>query len=443
MREGDLVTSPWEDAARRVRWQLLVRLLVAAALASLLGLLFDAVIGTPDPALERRTSRSPRADGFRGMMELLPRLGRAPGRHHVSWGQLPEAEAGRSALLLLDPLPFEELRRLGSPLDGTNARALMRWVEAGGHLLIALAGRHSVRLVAGLAPSGASLSELDPLVVELLPDAPAPRGRAALGSPLAADPPLPVAPGSLAALGSRDVGLAGAWLSWMETPAFGPGAKPVEAGPPELPVFEEKALPAEWKVRVRLGEAPLVIEQERGRGKVWLASSAYPFTNLALARGGSGPLVAGLVHELDQGGRRALLVDEACHALHRRRGLLGPLMAGPLGPPFLAGLALLGLVAWRGAVREGSPRPVRAVARRAKEEFVLALGELLRRGGRHRAAAASLLEAWRHRLPPGVDPAALAGLERSAERVRDEQGLQAFAREARELMREARERARS
>lgn len=432
--EGEVLASPLDEAARGARRGLLLRFALAGVVACALGSLLDAAVSPPDPAQLLRSSASPRADGYRALTALLPRLGQPVRRSQEPWSKLPPP--GESVLLVLDPLPLDALRWERSPLDPSAVRALLRWVEAGGRLVLALPGRASLAFLAEGEPSPAPPP--GDLVEQLLGQPPA-LTTGALSAPLSADPPLGTEPGWLRALGAQDQGLAGAFLAWSAAPLMH-GLSP--RGPPrrgeaELAVFDPRALPEGWRARVLLGTAPFVLEAERGQGRMWLVASAYPFCNLALARGGTAPLVAGLLHEASQAGARTLVVDELCHGLHRRRGLLGPLREGPFWAPVLLGLGLLGLAGWRGAVREGSPRPPRQVPRRAKEEFVLALAELLRRGRRHPAAARALLEAWRQRLPQGADPRELEALGRRLPPAGDDEGLRSLAREAQAAARRA------
>ena len=53
------------------------------------------------------------------------------------------------ALLVVAPRPSRALQLEGAALDGTQVRALGRWVEAGGRLLVTLPGRDRLPLVFG------------------------------------------------------------------------------------------------------------------------------------------------------------------------------------------------------------------------------------------------------------------------------------------------------
>lgn len=404
-REGELIASPEAEAARRAQRGLALRLAVAALLAVALGLLVDAATAPPDAAVARRSWASPRADGFRACADLAARLGHRAARRRASWGQLPAPEA--HVLVVADPRPMAMWAAERAELDPSQLGALARWVAAGGHLVLTPGGRSRLLLVD--LPGARSELE-DELVADILKAlgwrAPT-RAPAPLAAPLEADPPLPLAPGALARLEPASELLAAAWLTWAGRPlSLAEGRR----GPAELSAFVDAG--DDYRARVTLGGRPFVLERDHGRGRVWLLASAYPLTGLALAEGGAAPLVAGLLHEATEGRRRALVLDERAQGLGERRGLTGPLREAGFGAPLLALAGLALLVAWRGAVRDGPARPARAVPRRAKEEFVVALGDLMRQAGHHGAAGRWLGEAWRDRLPAGADASELEAVAR-------------------------------
>lgn len=412
LQDGEVRVAPEADAARRAQRGLALRLGLAAALAAALGLLVDLGRPPADPALGRRSWSSPRADGLRGLGDLAGRLGLRVDRQRASWGQLPDP-AGH-ALLVVAPRPGRALQLEGAALDGTQVRALGRWVDAGGRLLVTLPGRDRLPLV------GIPLMELDgdeSLAGQLLGGEPLVLP-APLTAPLAAEPPLGLPLEPLRRLPREQEVLGAAWFTWG---GRGLVLGEARAGDAELPAFapiREGGLAP----RLRLGDRALGLEGPRGAGRVWVLASAYPLTNLALARGGSARLAAALLDDLTEGGRRTLLLDERSHGLGARQGLLGPLRALALGPPAAGLLLLLALAAWRGGVAEGPPRAPPSTARRAKEEFVVALAGLWRRAGKHDAAARTLVEAWRERI--GHEAAGeLEALGRRAAGPLDERGL--------------------
>lgn len=413
LKDGEVRVAPETEAARRAQRGLALRLGLAAALAALLGVLVDLTRPPSDPALARRSWSSPRADGLRGLVDLASRLGLKVDRQRASWGQLPDP-AGH-ALLVVAPRPGRALQLEGAALDGTQVRALGRWVEAGGRLLVTLPGRDRLPLV------GIPLLELDggrSLVGELLGYEPV-VSSVALTAPLVAEPPLGVELTPLRPLPRERELLGAAWFTWN-----GRGLVLGEArtGVAELPTFNPLR-EGDLAPRLRLGERTLGLEGPRGAGRLWVLASAYPLTNLGLAQGGTARLAAGLLDDLTDGGRRTLLLDERSHGLGGRKGLLGPLQALALGPPAAGLLLLLALAAWRGGVAEGPPRAPPTTARRAKEEFVVALAGLWRRAGKHDAAARTLVEAWRERVGGHEAAGELEALARRAAGPLDERGL--------------------
>lgn len=402
--EGEVLVAPEAEAARRGQRGLALRLGVAAALAVALGLLADLARDPTDPAAERRSWGSSRADGFRASAQLAGRLGHRVVRHRDSWGQLPDPRA--HVLLVVDPRPTFAWAQERAAIDASQVRTLGRWVEAGGHLVITPPGQMRLALVE-LPMDDDETASLFSEVCDATGGPPPALGPAPLAAPLVADPPLALDPGALQPLDARAQLLAAAWLTWNGRPLVLAAPR---SGAPELATFDPGGLPAGARARVALGERALVVERDHGAGRVWLLSSAYPLTNLALAHGGAAPFVAGLLHEVTGAGQRGLVLDERAHGLDARRGVLGPLRAAGLGTPLAALLLVALLVAWRGAVREGAPRPARVAPRRAKEEFVVALADLARRAGQHDAAARWLLEAWRERTPAGADAGELEAL---------------------------------
>lgn len=428
--EGEVLASPEAEAARRGQRGLALRLGVVIVLAAGLGLLVDLARDPADPSAERRSWGSSRADGFRAASQLAANLGHRVVRQRDSWGQLPDPRA--HALLVVDPRPTVAWAEESAAIDASQVRTLGRWVEAGGHLVLTPPGQLRLALVE-LPMSEQETGGLFFDVCQATGGPPPPLGPEPLAAPLVADPPLALDPGALLPLDARGQLLAAAWLTWSGRPLVLAAPR---VGPPELATFDPAALLPGTRARVALGRRALVAEREHGAGRVWLLSSAYPLTNQGLAHGGAAPLVAGLLHEVTDGGQRALVLDERAHGLAARRGVLGPVRAAGLGTPLVALLLVALLVAWRGAVREGAPRPGRAAPRRAKEEFVVALGDLARRAGQHDAAGRWLVEAWRDRAPLGADVSALEALARRASRL-DDAGLAALATELREAADEA------
>ncbi|MBI2568877.1 MAG: DUF4350 domain-containing protein [Candidatus Schekmanbacteria bacterium] len=107
---GEVTSTPFEEIARATRRRIAWRLALALLCAALLGALIDGLVGGGAGGAGRRSSYSPEADGYRGIAEVLARLGLTVRRHRVSYGALPDPAA--TLLLVLDPLSEEELALL-------------------------------------------------------------------------------------------------------------------------------------------------------------------------------------------------------------------------------------------------------------------------------------------------------------------------------------------
>ena len=151
----------------------------------------------------------------------------------------------------------------------------------------------------------------------------------------------------------------------------------------------------EWAT---LGEHPIGLERAIGLGHWWLLSSSLPFTNLALARQGTGNFLVRMIHRASDGGRRTIFFDEYSHGLRHRRGLFWMMWHTELRYPVVGLVLVTLLLSWRGGLRLGVPVPLRSTPRRAVEEFVVSLADLSRRAEGYRAAAQSLLRSYGDRL---------------------------------------------
>ena len=105
-----------------------------------------------------------------------------------------------------------------------------------------------------------------------------------------------------------------------------------------------------------------------------------------------------VLHHFSDGGRRQIFFDEFAHGFHRKSGLLRWARETALFYPLATALMGLFLAGWYGAVRFGPPRPERETPRRAKEEFVLSLGDMYRRGGHYGHALALIVEGYEAQL---------------------------------------------
>jgi hypothetical protein len=419
--EGTIRSTRFEEEGRRVRRTLLRNMVLATILLAGLGIGFQRWVAPPELRGQHRSSFSTRADGFRGVFEMSRRLGYTVDRHLGSFGSLPKP-ATHYTLLILDPLPaYDLLRRSKTALGDAQFRALRLWLEAGGQAVIAMPGRSSYQFMGAEVNTDinefverlAGPKDLVPgLLGEVAPVASWTPMRATLegaGELAGFSQPVPELEDNSAQLVAsylRRGGESGRLLRFVDT----------SEEDLELLAFNLEGKHEGMTPVLNLGEdRAIALTKAFGAGKLWLTSTAYPFTNMALARGEwSGPVYA-IVDSATERGKRTLIFDEYAHGLWARKGMLAVIAESDLRYP-LAVVLLLGLlIGWRGSVRLGAPVPVRTVPRRAKEEFVISLADLALRAGRHGAAARWLHEAYRDRIPP---PGASPSADRLAARVR-------------------------
>lgn len=368
-----------DEAAQRRRLSWMFGLVVAVAA----GL---SVLWPDQPASERtahrRTSMHAVADGFSALHDLLPRLGYDVDRLRASYAKLPPPTT--ALLLCLDPLPHAKLKKVYAGLEIGQVSLLRQWVRDGGHLVVTWpsAQRDEERRSQPADPPGRD--DVIGALCDPYPDAqPDTRWIAPDGILRGVDELRAIAQ-PWPPFDSADVELVEAHLQRDQA-----------SEPPQVQVFVTP-LPAGWRALVSLDDAPLLIERHVERGVVWAASSAVPFTTLALARRDMGPPIVALLHAASEQGRRRIVFDEFAHGHREARGMWWFVRHGPLGHPVAAALLLLVVLSWRGAVRLGPPLPEATVPRRAKEEFVIGMATLEQRAGHARAAGQAVLRAHRH-----------------------------------------------
>jgi hypothetical protein len=420
-QEGVVLESARQAAARRAQRVLLRNGVLAVAVAALLGIALQLWVAPPDPHAQVRSTHSPRADGFLGAYRLAQRIGLPARRSTRSFGQLPMPPE-KHTLLVIDPLSARALTAGGTHLDTAQLRALTDWIAAGGRVLLAMPGRRVVPL-AGLEVDVRDLeraSEHD-LLHHLVGDARLGTDWSPLAGPLQGQGELGGLEGAVEELSAREAVLVAAFVRRGETAERVAARVNRGHGALRLVAFEPAAADPSasaggdlqgFEPQLALAGAPLVLRRDQGAGSLLLASTAYPFTNLAIQRKDALTLAtARLLHAVSDGGTRTLVFDEYTHGLWQRRGMLALLAASPVRYPVYAALLLFAVLAWRGAVRLGAPRPTAEAPRRAKEEFVISLADLAVRAGRQRAAARWLFHARKHLLPPSQTSPARRSLE--------------------------------
>ncbi|MBI4603042.1 MAG: DUF4350 domain-containing protein [Planctomycetes bacterium] len=428
---AEIELSP--QARRRLAVRLAFLTFAAVLLAAALIALAERSLGLGTRLDQGHHSWSYSPTGFRALYEVLVRLGFKVRRFQRSYASLsgagPTTLPGgpdESVLVTLDPgLLTQFTRGENIFVEAENPRSLERWVEAGGRLVVTLPGR-TLASVAGLEV--------------VLDDEPESLGGAA-GSGRIAEPILDALrglprttphalPARLRGYGPLDgleaeVPALDAAAERALEPYLAPGA---EGG---VPLFEAGAGASPL---VTLDEAPLVLEQRSGDGSVISVSTPLPFANAALRAHAEAVVV--LFHHATDGGERTILLDEYAHGFTDRGGPLRWALETALFYPLATAIAAIALLGWLGAVRHGPPLADRAPPRRAKEELVLSLADLHRRGGHRQHALLAVSLGYEARLAallgehPGAPAAQLDGsLEpEAAAAPLDDRGLLAEGR---------------
>ncbi len=397
--EAAITADAGGEAERGARRRLVLSLCVSFVVLVVLSALAKAWVEGDRTEMEARTSLSARADAFRGGLEVLRKLGIHCERQLRSYARLPPAE--ESVLVILDPLPNVVLEMVkDTRVDTAQVRELTNWISQGGRVVAAppgrtFAGAFSLELKVDEQP-GRRLEGGESMFDCIFESA---------GPPLAWTPASGEVHGAGALVGFSDLWqppapsrarLVGSFLRRPGGKEIFPGLATAGEEAVEIQTFAGD-LPEELEAAASLAAHPIVATARKGDGSVWLFSSAYPFTNLGLAEGGTAHLVAAVMDRATGGGERTVYFDEYCHGLWRRRGLLGWIIGTTLSYPVVGALLLAGLLLWRGGIRPGAAAEPRVLPRRAKEEFVVSLADILLRADRHRAAARSLVDTIRHK----------------------------------------------
>jgi hypothetical protein len=413
---GTLLASADEELSLGQRRRFILLLALAGVVTVGLLILLEALLHDGE-GRHQRTSFSTRADGYRGILEVLKRLGFAVERQRRSYAQLPPPE--ESVLVIIDPLDAGILSyHEGTRLDAAQRRALGEWVAQGGRVIAGPAGRSAVHLFGLEVDTSPDFAGSGENVIQGLGGGMPAASWAPLSGRVRGEGELRAVQGSWRepAVGKESL-VAAHVRREGGTPGLLPRLEKAGGGPLEITVFEE-GLPAPFEAVCFLESRPVAAAAREGDGRIWLLSSSFPFTNLAVAESGTAQLLASLADVATENGRRTLVFDEYCHGLAVRRGLFGWVLETSLFYPVAAALLLFAALAWRGAARLGAPRAERTLPRRAKEEFVISLADILRRARRYRAAAAWIIDAHAQRLAGGgraADGAALAAAARRLE----------------------------
>ncbi len=128
------------------------------------------------------------------------------------------------------------------------------------------------------------------------------------------------------------------------------------------------------------GEA-LVSIHKIGKGEVWLLHRPLALANDQMKRADNAIFAARLAEAMSDGKPGKIGIDEYCHGLRSRPGVLELLLQPPIRTAAIQATIFVGLLLWAAAIRFGPLRPLPPTRRRSKEEFLNALGDLLHRQG--------------------------------------------------------------
>jgi hypothetical protein len=150
-------------------------------------------------------------------------------------------------------------------------------------------------------------------------------------------------------------------------------------------------------VHLANGEQPLIVSFDEGQGRVIIAATTRPFTNVGLQNDGNGAIVLNLIEGARNPGD--IWFDEWHHGVRARLpdslGLTAWLRQVPTGQAFLlAGLIILFALALGGRHFGRVWNPAGNGTRRTPLEFITAIANLNRRAGNRE----EVLENYRYRL---------------------------------------------
>ncbi len=334
--------------------------------------------------------------GFRALYEALEKLGYRVERFRRTYHGLPPAEG--SVLLSLDPGNLQAAIQARMNAQTEDPTSLLRsWVESGGCLIITRPSRRLLSYGGFEISVGSDADNGDSGATGGAPEDgtlfPAPSG---IPHPLWEDLPRVKAQPFQGTMRTRSP----LESFSAEFPALSPGQARalgvylVGENADSIELFDS----APASALVAVGDGALALHYEVGEGDIICFSSALPFANAALKWTPATEVVTTVLHHFSDGGRRQIYFDEFTHGFYRKSGLLRWARETALFYPLATALMGLFLAGWYGAVRFGPPRPERETPRRAKEEFVLSLGDMYRRGGHYGHALALIVEGYEAHL---------------------------------------------
>ena len=129
------------------------------------------------------------------------------------------------------------------------------------------------------------------------------------------------------------------------------------------------------------GGTALVSIHKVGKGDVWLLHRPLALANDQMKQADNAIFAARLAEAMSEGKPGKIGIDEYCHGLRSRPGVLELLLQPTIRVVTIQATLFVGLLLWAAAVRFGPLRPLPPTRRRSKEEFLNALGDMLYRQG--------------------------------------------------------------
>jgi hypothetical protein len=143
----------------------------------------------------------------------------------------------------------------------------------------------------------------------------------------------------------------------------------------------------DYVTHLAVGGRPVLVSFDRGRGRVFISATAYPFSNAGLKQAGNDRLVLNLISAAGRAG--PVWFDEWHHGQRAQQEPVGPwnwLRRTAAGRSLLYSAAIVFMALVLGGRRFGRPVPLaKDVARRTPLEYITAIANLNRRAG-HRQA---------------------------------------------------------
>ena len=144
------------------------------------------------------------------------------------------------------------------------------------------------------------------------------------------------------------------------------------------------SLPVDARVLASSGSMDIVASRRLGKGLVLAFATAYPFTNEGLADENDGSLVLSLLRSVPDGS--SVGFDEYHHGARQSATIMAWMLTAPAGQALLLALVLLaGYIVWTGRRMGRVFVPAEMRIRRQPIEYVVAMANLARAAGQDRA----------------------------------------------------------